>query len=189
MGGFLPKTRSATSADDIRKIVTRFDVQDTPYLKGLTVSDAREVLAFCEEGTGKVSPHQAAEMVDRLIDFYGHQSFKSEKAARAVSAALTALVTEVSFNAARRAFHPVTGLPRKAEFLSVAKVAKALEDEEARMFRIMANARWVISQREAAEKQAAEDAAIEAGKGTADERAARVAALMASLKEKAAHAA
>ena len=128
-------------------------------------------------------------MVDRLIDFYSHQNFKSQKAADAMSAALTALVTEVSLNAARRAFHPVTGLPRKEEFLSVAKAAKALEEEEARCFRIMANARWVIAQKEAAEKVAAEERAIEEGKGTAEERAARVAALMASLKTKTANAA
>lgn len=180
---------AGSTADEIRKAVGRFDVPDTPYLKGLTVIDAREVLAYCDEGAGKVPLAEAKLMVERLLDFYGHQTFRSASAATAFSAAITALVTEVSRNAARRAFHPMTGLPRREEFLSVAKVAKALEDEEARMFRISANARWVIAQREAAEKQAAEDAAIEAGKGTAEERAARVAALMASLKEKAVHAA
>lgn len=168
-----------------RQTLQRFEVHDTIQLRGLTVETAREVLSFCEEGTGKVSAAEARIMVERLLDFYGHQTFRSASAATAFSAAITALVTEVSVNAARRAFHPLTGLPRREEFLSVAKVAKALEAEEARVFRIMANASWVIAQKEAAEKQAAADRAIEEGKGDPEERAARVAALMASLKAKA----
>lgn len=168
----------------MRKIVSRFDVQDTLQLRGLSVSTAREVLSFCEDGAAKVHPQHAATMVDRLIDFYSHQSFKSQKAADAMIAALTAIVTEVSYNAARRAFHPVTGLPRREEFISVAKVAKALEEEEARFYRITANAKWLIAQKEAADKQAAEDKAIEESKGSAEERAARVTELLTKLKDK-----
>lgn len=166
----------------MRKIVSRFDVADPVYLRGLSVQMAQEVLAFLGPGSGKVSRQMAADMVDGLMQFYGHQSFKSEAAATAMTAALTALVTEVSLNAARRAFHPVTGLPRKAEFLSVATVAKALEEEERRCFRIMANARWIIAQKEAADKAAAADRAIEEGRGPPEERAARIAAIVASLK-------
>jgi hypothetical protein len=170
------------TADEIKKVLARFDVIETIQLRGVTVIVAQEVLAFCDEGRAKVPKEEAKLMVDRLLDFYGHQKFKSADAATAFSAAVTALVTEVSHNAARRAFHPVTGLPRKEEFLSVANVARALEAEEARYYRIAANARWVISQREAAEKAAKEETEIEASKGTAEVRAARVAELMAGLR-------
>lgn len=175
-----------STADEIKKTLARFDVVETIQLRGVTVEVAREVLAFCDEGRAKVPKETASLMVDRLLDFYGHQRFKSADAATAFSAAVTALVTEVSYNAARRAFHPVTGLPRKEEFLSVANVAKALEAEEARYYRIAANARWVIDQKGQAEQKAKEDAEIEAAKGSAEKRAARVAELMAGLKAKAA---
>ena len=173
-----------STADEIKKVLARFDVVETIQLRGVTMEVAQEVLAFCDEGKAKVPKETAQLMVDRLLDFYGHQQFKSADAAMAFSAAVTTLVTEVSHSAARRAFHPVTGLPRKAEFLSVAVVAKALEAEEARYYRIAANARWVIAQREGAERQAKEDAEIEASKGTAEQRAARVAELMAGIKAK-----
>lgn len=175
------------STEEVKRIVSQFDVPDTPYLKGLTAAMAVQALSFCADGKAKVTKEDARLMVERLLDFYSHQNFRSADAATTFAAAVTALVTEVSYNAARRAFHPVTGLPRKEEFLSVARVAKALEAEEARYYRIMANAHWVIAQKEAAERQAAEDKAIEEGKGSAEQRAEAVARLLSNIKT--AHAA
>lgn len=180
---------SAGFTPNSMETVKLFDVADTPYLKGVSVAQAHEVLAICNDGNERPTQFQAKELVERLLDYYGHQTFRSPGAAAAFAAAVSALVMEVSLNAARRAFHPLTGLPRREEFLSVAKVAKALEAEQARYFRIAANARWVIDQAEAAERQAREDAEVEASKGSAEQRAARVAELMASLKIRTTHAA
>jgi len=171
------------------ELIKRFDVPDAVYLSGLSVEQAREVMGYCNSFAAKPTAAQATELAEKLFQFYSHQKFRSPEALSAMAAAVSALLTEVSTYAAQRAVHPLTGMPRKLEFLSVANVAKALQDEEARYQRITANARWIVTQREQAQKAAAEDAAIEAGKGTAEERAARVAALMASLRGKSADAA
>ena len=166
-------------------MIKLFDVTDTAYLGSVTVMQAREALAICSSGEDKPSKGEAAQLVDKLLDFYSHQTFRSAQAASAFAAAASGLVMEVSVNATKRAFHPLTGLPRKEEFLSVAKVSKALQEEQARFFRIAANARWVIAQKENAERMAKEDAEIEASKGTAEQRAASVAKIMASMRGKA----
>ena len=83
----------------------------------------------------------------------------------------------------------LTLIPPEDPLSAALQAVSGLEAEEARYFRIMANAKWVIAQKEAVERQAAEDKAIEDGKGSAEQRAARVAELMASLKVRTAHAA
>lgn len=164
--------------------IRAFDVHDTAYLRPLTVAQAQAALAHCEAGAAKPTAAQALDMVDALLDFYGHQQWRSKDATKAFAAAAAGLVMEVSLNAARRAFHPMTGLPRQAEFLSVATVSKALQLEEGRFFRIAANARWVLDRAQAAERAAKEAADFEAKQGTAEERAARIAAVMASMRAK-----
>lgn len=177
---------SAALGPDLVKL---FDAPDAVYLTGVTVEQAREVMHYCNGLSAKPTPQEATDMAARLFDFYSHQKFRSAEAMTATAAAVAALLTEISTYAAQRAVHPLTGLPRKLEFLSVASASKLLQEEEARYQRIAANARYIVSQREELEKRRAEDAAFEANRGTAEDRAKRVQALMASLKEKSTHAA
>ena len=98
---------------------------------------------------------------------------------RSATALLATLFAASEHDFVQRVCSPVHGLPRRLKFFpTLAEVSEALDAEFARRIRIAANAKFVIDDFERRRKEAEQKANFAAQRGTEEQRAAQVQALI-----------
>jgi hypothetical protein len=123
------------------------------------------------------SPDEATQAAENLIGLYPAREVHN---ATIFAKGITALMAAYPVYAVRRVCNPVTGLPSKLKFLpTLAEIKAALDDEKVRRGRMGKNCLAVLKAYR--EREEAEE--YERNKGSHEERARKIAALLAPLKE------
>lgn len=149
------------------------DTDETTGLSRLvTPSQAQEVISAMigrDEPCGVKQGEQAARM---LMGFYPAREVNDPAA---FARGMTAMMAAYPLDFVRRVVDPVNGLPSRLKWLpTLADVKAALEQERARRARIWANANHILNTERQRQAQLEEDARIEQGRPSADERARQV---------------
>lgn len=172
------KPLMTSNSERLADISRRLDIEDHRHAaKAVTVSEAREILdALDNRHPRRCTPEEATNFVAQIVGFYPARELND---AKTYSAGLATLFAVSEFDFVQRVCSPVHGLPRRLKFFpTLAEVSEALDAEFARRVRIRANALFVVQQDERRLQAMAEENAMAANRGTEEQRAAQVRALL-----------
>ena len=163
-------------------VIRLLDVDDPRTLgRSVTVQEAQAVL---DEMAGRdmvCTPNDAAAAVGQLLGLYPGREITD---AKTYTQGLTALLAAYPRDFVKRVCNPVTGLPSRLKFLpTLAEVREALDAERLRRDRISASARYIVAQAQRHRKEAEEEAAFQANRPAAEQRARQVQDLLGGLRK------
>jgi hypothetical protein len=119
---------------------------------------------------------EATQAAENLIGLYPAREVQN---AKTFAAGVTALMAAYPVYAVKRVCHPVTGIPSRLKWLpTIAEIKAALDDEKVRRGRMGKNCLAIL--RSYKEREEAEE--YERNKGSHEERARKVAELLAPFK-------
>lgn len=169
------------STGTLQAVVRKLDTDSLLAVdRGVTLAEAELVLSSMIGRDDKATPEEASLMARNLVGLYPAREVNDGKA---YAAGMAMVLAAHPLDFVRRVCDPVKGLPSRLKWLpTIADVTAAINEERARRDRIAANARYVIAEHERRARERIEAEEFERNRLPADERARRVAEIVAQFR-------